>query len=52
MKILHVLRNADDPKALECIGAQAKENNTTLLLVQDGVDAVTPADMRTYILLL
>jgi hypothetical protein len=47
---LHIVRTAHDTKALECIQAQAKQCDITLLLIGEGTKAMPPEQVRCYTL--
>lgn len=47
---LHIQRKAGDTKALECIQAQDKACDVSLLLIQDGLKVTPPDNLKCYTL--
>lgn len=48
MKILHIIREMDDRRALETAQAHAREHQVTLVLLQDAVLSQLPWEGQIY----
>ena len=46
MKVLHIVRRADDARAIAIAAAQSVEHEVTVLLVQDGVGAAVDQALK------